>query len=507
MKKTIFILLSIIILAIGFRLAAVLNPGSFWFDEIISLKIAQHNILDSWQYLKWENNPPLHYWFLHYWIKFFGLSETILRLSSILFSLLTIIALYFLGKILFNKTVGLMASFLLAVSSFQLFLSSDARMYPMFLLLSILSCYFFWQLLNGPRKYSWIAYIIFTILAFYTHLIGLFLLIIHNLYFIYHFFYLKKRQPNWHKWLIIQLTILGLFLPWLINFALRSLAMFNNGAWYLHTNGGGFLLLQIPQAFLIIGNKIPLLELAALIIFSVLFMSAFAKIYQWSLKDKEFKVKLNFSPPIVFAFLLFLIPLGFGFLIQLWVAKYYLIGTIGFYLLLAVGYNNLKLPLTYKKLLILLIILLLTPFNLNLIKNNKHSWNKVANYVDSVAKADDKILISAFIYQIVFEHYYHGPVKIFSYQPQGLEDNELLKAVKYNWLPVLTKDNLPDLKQLIGSTKRIIIVHPAKVEILHNADLAINWFIKHHWKLEQKKQFGGFVQPTVLIFSAPTKAD
>ncbi len=508
MRKTVLILGLIIIMALGFRLAAVLTPGSFWFDEIISLKIAQHNLIDGWQYLKWENNPPLHYWFLHAWIKIFGVSEIILRLSSVLFNILAIVALYFLGKSIFNSSkTGLMVSFLAGVSSFQLFLSSDARMYSMLLLFGTLSCYFFWQWLNQPRKLSWLGYIIFTSLALYTHLTAIYLLMAHNVYFLYHYFYLNNKQRAWTRWIIIQLTVCVLFLPWLITFANRSLAMFNNGAWYLHTSGGGFLVLQVPLAFLIIGDKIPLLNLLGLVLFSFLFIAAIVKIKRWSAESNELTVKLNFSPATIFALILFFIPLVCGFLIQMWVAKYYLIGAIGFYLLLAAGYNNLRLPIFYQRMLILLIVLLLIPFNLNLIKNNKHSWDKVSNYVNTIAKKDDKILISAFIYRPVFEYYYHGPNPVVSYQPNDLEGDELFKTVKYNWLPVLTKDNLPDMRQIIGRSRRVIVVHPAKVEVLHNANVVINWFIDHHWKLQSKKRFGGFVQPTVLVFSSPEDTD
>ncbi len=503
MRQTAIILTLIILIALAFRLGAVLTPGSFWFDEIISLKIAQHNIVDSWQYLKWENNPPLHYWMLHAWIKLFGASEVALRLSSVLFSLLAIIALYFLGKLLFNKKTGLVTAFLAAVSSFQLFLSSDARMYPMLLLFSSLAAYFLWRWLNQQSLFSWLGYIIFTGLALYTHLTAVYLIVACNLYFLYHYFYLKRLKPNWLKWLASQIVIGVAFLPWLITFTERSLSMLNSGAWYLHTSGGGFLWLEVPLAFLIIGDRIPLLNLAALLIFGFLFISAFTKFYQWSAQNKELRVKFNFTPATVFSLLLFLVPLSCGFIIHLWVAKYYLVGAIGFYLLLAAGYNNLQMPKSYKYSLLLLIALLVVPFNLNLIKNNKHSWDKTAAYVDSIARPEDKVLISAFIYQLAFEHYYHGSAPVMSYQPRGLEGDKLLRTVKYNWLPVLSKDNLPDMQQIIGNSQRVIVVHPAKVEVLHNANVVINWFIEHHWKLLSKKRFGGFVQPTVLIFSAP----
>ena len=158
LKKPILILVLVIVLALAFRIPAVLNSKSFWLDEIVSLEIAKKGIIESWQYLKWENNPPLHYWLLHFWIKLFNTSEIALRLSSVLFGVLSILAIYLLGKKLANQKVGLLAGFLIALSSYQLFLAMDARMYLMLLTFGILSCYYFWQALHQPRKINWILY-------------------------------------------------------------------------------------------------------------------------------------------------------------------------------------------------------------------------------------------------------------------------------------------------------------------------------------------------------------
>src|SRR3990172_11904105 len=97
-SKNLLLLFLVIILAFAFPLPALLHSQSFWFDEIVSLKIAEKNIVESWQYLQWENTPPLHYWFLHFWVKFFGEKELILRLSSLLFFILDLLLFYLLGR-------------------------------------------------------------------------------------------------------------------------------------------------------------------------------------------------------------------------------------------------------------------------------------------------------------------------------------------------------------------------------------------------------------------------
>lgn len=514
-KKTFLTLLLIIILALAFRLPAILNSGSFWFDEIVSLEIAKHNIIDSWQYLKWENNPPLHYWFLHFWIKVFNISEISLRLSSLLFGILNIIVIYFLGKKLFNKNTGIIASFLLAISSFQLFLSMDARMYPMLLFFSILSCYYFWQLIYQSSKKNWLLYVVFTLLAFYTHITAFFLFIIQNLYFIYHYNFINKssitlsekmisdKKPFILKWVISQLIILIIFSPWLINFIIKSVSTINSSAWYLNTGSKSFFFFDMTYSFLFFAGKFPFIELIAFAIMEILFLFAFINIYSWSITNKEFKTKLIITPATIFALLLFIIPLLLGFLIQLWVVKYYIVSIIGLFLLIACGLNNLQVEWKIKKLIIFLLLVFAISYNLNVIQLNRHTWDQVAQYVDATATVDDKILISAFVYELPFLYYYQGDVEVVAFQPAGLEENLLLKAVKYNWYSVLTKENMPAMEQFIGNKKRIIIINPSRVSSIHNSNFVVDWFVDNNWSLIHKEQFSGFIQPTVLIFERP----
>ena len=122
-KQKIFIILALlVIVAFSIRISAIFNWDSYLFDEQISISIAQKPLNEMWSYLQWEMHPPLHFYYLHGWIKTFGASEISGRISSLVLGLLSIIAMYFLGKEVFqSKKTGLYASFLVAISSFQSF--------------------------------------------------------------------------------------------------------------------------------------------------------------------------------------------------------------------------------------------------------------------------------------------------------------------------------------------------------------------------------------------------
>lgn len=99
----------------------------FWYDEIGTINYVKH---------PWYNwNAPLYYILLHFWTKLFGISEFSLRLPSAIFSFLTVVTTFILGKNLFGKKAGILASVLIGLSSFHLWYAQEARDYSMVLFL------------------------------------------------------------------------------------------------------------------------------------------------------------------------------------------------------------------------------------------------------------------------------------------------------------------------------------------------------------------------------------
>ncbi len=84
-------------------------------------------------------HPPFYYVFLHYILKFFGTGLIALRLPSVIFSTLSIAALYALCREVFPKRSALPAALLLAFSPYGIHYAHMIRPYPLLMLLSLLS--------------------------------------------------------------------------------------------------------------------------------------------------------------------------------------------------------------------------------------------------------------------------------------------------------------------------------------------------------------------------------
>lgn len=158
-NKEFWAILIISIIALGLR-SYRLGTCDFWYDEVYSILISK-NFLFNW-------NPPIYFVILHYWIKLFGVSEFALRFPSLVFSVVSIPCLFFLGKQIFNSRVGLYASLVMCLSSFHLWYAQEARPYSLGVLLSILSTYFLYRFLTEGKIKLGFIYILFFILGLYS---------------------------------------------------------------------------------------------------------------------------------------------------------------------------------------------------------------------------------------------------------------------------------------------------------------------------------------------------
>ena len=203
---------AIIVLAIFTRFPTLMSE-SLWFDEIWSLEKSTGTIRDVFVGSTNDVHPPLYYILLHYWIELVGISVTTLRFPSAVFSLIQVALIYFLGRELFDDHVGLLAAFLITLSTFHIQYAQEARMYALLGCLTVAS-YLFLIRIHRSRR-ARIGYVGFTILLMYTHVYGVFAVIAQNVYVIGSLLYQSDSPFEWRSWLPNQLILTISFLPWL----------------------------------------------------------------------------------------------------------------------------------------------------------------------------------------------------------------------------------------------------------------------------------------------------
>jgi 4-amino-4-deoxy-L-arabinose transferase-like glycosyltransferase len=182
-----------------------------WWDEAEYLNMAKHWAFGlSYQFL--PERPLLFSLILAPILKLFN-NEIIPRLIISLFSLFSVIGIYYLGKEIYNKRIGLISGFLMAVFSFGLFFSQRLLVDIPSLTFFIFSAYFFYLYFkNENPKFIYMASLIIgigTLIRIQTALI---------LFIVFFYFLITKRSFIRKKevWLsaLIFILILSPYIIW-----------------------------------------------------------------------------------------------------------------------------------------------------------------------------------------------------------------------------------------------------------------------------------------------------
>jgi len=221
--------LIILILLLGLLLRIYnLGAESVWLDEAVSAEVAKLSIMEQirWMMDMNDNNPPLYYLLLHFWVSLFGDSEFSLRLPSAILGSCSVLMIYTVGKMLFSRTVGTLSSLILAISVFHIEYSQEARAYSLMAFLTLLSFYFFIRTIGGSKKAYTIAYVISSVLLMYSHFYGVFFIVAQNIFCFTR--YLTQRDVfkiSLGKWIKLEFIIGLLFIPGLAIWLKNTLAM------------------------------------------------------------------------------------------------------------------------------------------------------------------------------------------------------------------------------------------------------------------------------------------
>lgn len=177
--------------------------------------------------LRTENNPPLFFIIMHFWVKFFGISPVSVRFLPYLFSSLTAILMFLFGKKFFNLQIGILASLLFTFSNYHLHFAHEVRVYALFALLTTSSMYAFFSLIQEKKRWYFMILVVSNILLIYAHFFGFFILIIQGISVIS---FKTLRQSIFKTYIYATLITFVAYLPYLPLFLHRFTASFG-GTW------------------------------------------------------------------------------------------------------------------------------------------------------------------------------------------------------------------------------------------------------------------------------------
>ncbi|MBP6618872.1 MAG: glycosyltransferase family 39 protein [Leadbetterella sp.] len=150
--------------------------------------------------------------FLHYWMQAFGNSDYSVRFLSAIFSLLTVVVVYWFSLKIFKKNaVAFFAGFLLALDPLNIAQSHIARSYTLSFLLVICATYCFIEIFKGNKKARYfIIYAVLVGLSLLNHYLNFLVPLSHCLVFLF----TKNKKHLWFGFISAAVVNGFLMLYW-----------------------------------------------------------------------------------------------------------------------------------------------------------------------------------------------------------------------------------------------------------------------------------------------------
>ncbi len=245
----------VLVLLIAFALRLwQLGAQSLWYDEAVSVFIAQQPLPDLIAHTAGDVHPPLYYILLHVWLALAGSTEFAAAYFSLFFGVLLVALVCRLARDQFGTNAGVIAAFLVALSSFNLWYSQEVRMYTLVACLAVLSLMLMarlwefrergggalaFQISNFRFLIVAVAYVVVIAVGLYTHYYFAFLWIFEyaliTLALVVRWLRARRaavrlvirsdapkdatprsaHYTSLFDWHFIQILILSLFAPWL----------------------------------------------------------------------------------------------------------------------------------------------------------------------------------------------------------------------------------------------------------------------------------------------------
>lgn len=433
-------------------------------DEPFTIFNAQRNFAGIIELLKIDNNPPLHLFIMHFWIKSFGAGLVSARFLSVLFSSLAAAALFLSATRHFNYRTGLIASLIFSASNLQMFYAHDARVYSLFMLLAILNFNSFFNFIYSEKKNTNKSILIFTlinILLCYAHFFGFVILLVETIVCMI----VTDFRRHLTKLIISSTAVLVTFL-WYIPIIIDRFKITTSGNW-------------IP--FPVITDLYTMIwRFSNVPVFAVLFIgiTLIVLTLKWSELNKESDNKLKIS--LLMFLISYLLLFSISLKIPVFIDRYLLFTSAYFYVLVTIAILNIfKSP--NRSLYSAFVLTIALFFTLDLKRGKKESSKEMAEFVAQNSKIPTNIIITPQWFDLNTAYYL---------KPQWFNNvAHLQDSLVQNQIFAVNKaENIPGINSSI----------PAILIDNSGQENSVRSYMISNYKIRSERAFGGNLR--VILF-------
>jgi uncharacterized membrane protein len=216
-----FDLLIITAIAFGLRIF-MLGSQSLWTDEAaIYSQTRVGSLFEVYSTVMSQEGHigPLYHILNYLFCQLFGYAEWALRMPSAIYGTISVVLIYKIAELLINRNAALFSSILLACSPLHVWYSQEARMYSLWIMLTLLTTLVFIKLLDKGSPRLWILFTIFASLSLWTFLNSIFLFAAMGLYLV---IFVKRYKKELCFFIVCMLAVAASYLPGVITLLART---------------------------------------------------------------------------------------------------------------------------------------------------------------------------------------------------------------------------------------------------------------------------------------------
>lgn len=352
-------------------IGAAINPIAL--DEPFTLFYANSDLSFLNEMMESENNPPTHFYLMHYWIKLFGHSIYLLRLPGIIAIAATGVLIYQIAKENRNQYVGFLAVGLFVLSNYITVFAHEVRAYPFLILFTAASLYAMQRTIKSPTYRNWILWGVMNSMMLYFHFIGVVWWMAQGVSIV--ILYRDHIVP------LVKSNALSaiLSIPIFIHLYNRFTDVNENGTWINDTGSFDGVYNQIWK----FSNS----PVAAVLFISIIVLGGVVM----------FKRKESFTKEYVNYLLLFLLPIvfivAFSQIKPIFLDRYMVFVSIPFFLLIISSIYSLDKVFKNGKVIIGTLAILVMLINFKLSVDNQRNLPEIANHVREFNRDEQHITL------------------------------------------------------------------------------------------------------------------
>lgn len=225
LKNKYIILAFLTLVALFVRLLNIDKPYGLWYDEMLtysfSLGSFPMGLIKTLS--RFDFHMPLYYVYAHFWMKFFGSSDVVLRYSSLIWGTLCIPAFFYLGKTYKSEKTGYFLAAIGCLNPILIYFSQEFRFYSILIFFSTLTFISVLEIVENPqKKYFWM-FGISNLIILYIYTMGLIFVSFEFLALFIHFYFFKKGSlKTFLRFFAIFFVLATPYLGLLYNYSIAS---------------------------------------------------------------------------------------------------------------------------------------------------------------------------------------------------------------------------------------------------------------------------------------------